>query len=95
MIVEQRNKCSISGLEMTFNMDKGLKIKQYYISRRFASKPEGRHFNNMSIDRKDNTLGHSMNNIHLVLAKVNIGRWDLTIKDYIKLCIATAKHHST
>ena len=84
MIVEQRNKCAISGLEMTYNMDRGFKFKQYYIS----------HFNNMSIDRKDNTLGHSMDNIQLVLSKVNIGRSDLTIEDYIKICLSTAEHYN-
>ncbi len=70
---------------MTFSMDEGPKFGNWYIS----------HLNNMSIDRKDNTLGHSMDNIHLVLQKVNMGRGNITIEDYIKMCQNTSRNYNT
>nr|QBK93440.1 MAG: hypothetical protein LCPAC404_01440 [Pithovirus LCPAC404] len=86
MFIKQRGKCAISGLKMTFSADReGPKIKQWHIL----------HFSNMSVDRIDNTLEHSMNNIHLVLQKINLGRSDLTIENYIKMCQATAKHNNS
>ncbi len=85
MFIKQKGKCALSSLKMTYVLETlSKKIKLYYIS----------HFDNLSIDRIDSSKEHTMDNIQLVLMKVNLGKKDLEQSDYISMCHDTARTYS-
>lgn len=45
-----------------------------------------------SIDRIDNQLGYTLNNVHLVCKGVNLSRNDQSLDDYVKLCEDVVRH---
>ena len=49
--------------------------------------------NKISIDRIDNRYGYSVKNVQVVSAEVNKHRLDLSVNDFIKLCVDVAVHN--
>ena len=47
---------------------------------------------NVSIDRKDSTIGYTMNNVQLVTKQVNVAKHILTNEQFIDLCKNVTKY---
>ncbi len=84
LYIKQRGRCALSNVKMTYISTPDFKkVKRINMS----------HFHNLSVDRIDSSKGYVLNNIQLVIMKVNYSKLDLDQNDYISLCKEIALHH--
>ena len=75
---KQSKKCALSGIDIVFNS----RCKQGKIVRGYAS-----------VDRIDNNLGYTQDNIQIVHQDVNYAKQCLSQSDFIRLCNLIARKH--
>jgi hypothetical protein len=76
-ILEKQNyKCALTGVELTCNV----RLNEDSTKKRAVFRT------NVSIDRIDNKIGYTIDNVHLVCYVVNVARHDCTIDEYINWC---------
>jgi hypothetical protein len=68
LLEEQKGRCAISGIEMTFTVG------------------GGRLWTNVSIDRKDNSLGYMAGNVQLTCVGANRARHTMSMPAFVDFC---------
>lgn len=77
---KQNRKCALSGLNIFFNREKGVRKSRKFIT--------------ASLDRIDSSLGYIENNVQWVHKDINFMKQDLTQNEFIKYCILIAKYYN-
>ena len=80
ILEKQDYKCALTGWQLEFNSGGSF---------------GGRNPLGCTIDRKNNELGYTIDNIHLVCCLANITRSKLTLERFKELCIAVAQKSNT